>query len=82
MLVFSTRLVGNNSFLSDSIRLDQAAMTPDVNGGDVVVPDGMTEEAMEEAEGKEKRRSQSIHLLFPFQTKRGQKQRFDSWWRM
>lgn len=37
-------------------------MTPDVNGGDgdIVVPDAITEEAMEEAEGKEKGRISSI----------------------
>ena len=38
-------------------------MTPDVNG-DVVVPDAITEEAMEEAEGKEKERNLSIDREF------------------
>ena len=39
------------TLIADSIRLDQTAMTPEVNGTDVVIPDVVNEEAMEEAEG-------------------------------
>lgn len=38
--------------ISDSIRLDQTAMTPELNGGDVIVPEAVEEEAMEEVEGE------------------------------